>query len=223
MLTKINPKSIIYILFILLIFIVYKYTDINRINNTDMKSEETRINQSIAKFYSQNKFKNLNTGTFKIYNIKKVDDKYLVLSQAYLKEGQSYSNLVLLNSNFDIIKYASGDIPISNCISVNRVIYDNNTILFGNFNNTKMTKDAQKKIDVNIKKIEVKLVDGQILKEDVNVDNGYILISKKLSNINEVTVYDENNNIQSSLQELGFTTETDYKMFDKIFEDYNEN
>ena len=198
-----KKKLLILIILILLIvggFALYKYTN-SRPEDNKAKSEHELITESLDKYYL--KINHQKKTEFKIYNTKKLDDKYLVLAEGAVSEGERVSKLFLLNNKFDILKVTYGHIPISQCFSINKVIYENKTISFGNFNNSKINENADKKIPVDIKKIEIKFEDGTSVQESVSVDNGYILISNTVSDINDVILYNNNNEIQSNLSDLG--------------------
>ena len=170
----------------------------------DRKPNEQSIKDAVSKYYLAKEPKN--KGELKIYNIKPFRDKYLVLAEKYSGDGHRFTNLLLIDEKYNTIAWTSGETPISMCFSINKVDYDGSTILFGTFNNSKWESKQDKKIPVEINKIDIKFDNNQNIKEDVSIENGYIVVSKPISKVEQFNLYNEKNEIQSNLEELGDIT-----------------
>lgn len=167
----------------------------------DRKPNEQSIKEAVSKYYLAKEPKN--KGELKIYNIKPFKDKYLVLADKYSGDGHKFTNLLLIDEKYNTIAWTSGETPISMCFSINKVDYDGNTILFGTFNNSKWDSKQDKKIPVEINKIDIKFDNNQNVKEAVSIENGYIVVSEHILKVKEFNLYNEKNELQSSLEELG--------------------
>ena len=51
--------------------------------------------------------------------------------------------------------------------------------------------------------MDIKFDNNQNIKEEVSIENGYIVVSKPISKVEEFNLYNEKNELQSSLEELG--------------------
>jgi hypothetical protein len=141
-----------------------------------------------------------NRGDLKIFAQKPIDDKLLVLAEKYSGDGHSFTELFLISNDKKIEKRATGYTPLSMCFTINLLEYEDNTIVFGNFNNSKWEMETDKKKPVNIQNILVKFKNGEIIKEDVGV--GYIVYSNSLTNVEAFELYDNNGVLQSDLNDL---------------------
>ncbi|WP_425800764.1 hypothetical protein ACHOLT_11655 [Desulfitobacterium sp. Sab5] len=141
-----------------------------------------------------------NKGDMKIFSQKTIGDKTLMLTEKYSGDGHSNTELFLISSDMKIEKRATGFSPMSMCFSANVLQYENNTIVFGNFNKTKWEMETDTKKPVNIQNILVKFKNGEIIKE--NVGEGYIIYSKSLTNVEVLELYDNNGVLQSDLNDL---------------------
>lgn len=137
----------------------------------------------------------------KIYNIKRYGDNYLVLTNKYRGEGESFSILFLVDHNFNITAKASGDIPISPCFSANVIKDKNKSIIYGNFKNKKWEPKTDTLINVQIDSIKIIFENGKKIKEKVSMDKGYIIVADTLSNIKNIEVYNNKGELQSDLNE----------------------
>lgn len=156
------------------------------------------IEKSIETFFN----KNSSNEKVNILLIKEIDKEKLILAQKPEKDGAQSTNLFLLNENNEILSWTSGSMPISQCFTVNTLIYNDKRIIFGSFNDTKYIPSEDKKISVNISKIDIILTDNKNISEDVSLDKGYLLVIDDASNIQEVTVLNKSNEIQSTLRDI---------------------
>lgn len=156
------------------------------------------IEKSIETFFN----KNSSNEKVDILLIKEIDKEKLILAQKPEKDGAQSTNLFLLNENNEILSWTSGSMPISQCFTVNTLIYNDKRIIFGSFNDTKYIPSEDKKISVNISKIDIILTDNKNISEDVSLDKGYLLVIDDASNIQEVTVLNKSNEIQSTLRDI---------------------
>lgn len=161
-------------------------------------SEERKIEASLKKYYSEHSIEEKEE--FKIKCIKKLDDKYLVLSEPPVQEGQSYSDFFVLDEKQKIIAYTSGYKPISPGFSVNIVNYNENKIVFGSINKTRWIDiNSSEKIPINATNIKIDLDDGSYINEENIQNNSYIAILNLDSNIQNITLLNENGDIQDQL------------------------
>lgn len=199
------------IFFIFLIIICVKDEFLfNKEKNETEKTKETLIYESINSYYSKERPKN--KGDLKIYNIKDLDDDFLVLCEKNSNDGQRYSDLFILNSNYKIIGLTTGEIPISMCFSANKVTYKDRTILFGNFTNSKWDKVKDIKVPVNIDTIEIKLDNKILLTEKVSIDTGYIIPVEADSIILDISLYNDGYELESNLNDIGSISEKTLKL-----------
>lgn len=179
--------------------------------DTNPNDKVDSINNAVSKFYltvdSQNK------GELKVYNTKSFKDKYLVLAEKYSGDGHRLTNLFVLDGKYNITAWTSGETPISMCFSINKVEYDGATILFGSFNNSKWDSKQDKKMPVQINKLDVRFANNESIKEDVSVNSGYIVVSNSISKVEQFNLYNEKNELQSNLEELGNVVQTEFKKF----------
>ena len=161
-------------------------------------SKVSTIQKSIETFFS----KNSSNEKVDILLIKEIDNEKLILAQKPEKDGVQSTNLFLLNENNEILSWTSGSMPISQCFTVNTLIYNDKRIIFGSFNDSKYIPSQDKKIRVNISKIDIILTDNKNINEYVSLDKGYLLVIDDSSDIQEVTVLNNNNEIQSTLSDI---------------------
>lgn len=162
------------------------------------ESRKSTVNEIVDSYYKR--FEPTNRGDLKILAQKPIDDKILVLAEKYSGNGHSYTELFLINKEKKIEKRATGFTPISMCFSANLLEYENNTIVFGNFNDTKWEIETDTKKPVNIQSILVKFKNGEKIKENVGL--GYIIYSKSLADVGVIELYDNNGVLQSDLNDL---------------------
>ena len=163
----------------------------------NLRDKDALIYDAVDKFYSNREPKN--KGDLKIYSTKSFKEKYLVLAEKYSGDGHRFSHLFLIDEKYNIKEWTTGEIPISNCFSINRAEYSGNTILFGTFNNSKWDSKKDKKIPVKIDNIYVSLDDNEEIREEVSGDNCYILILDSNSKVEKVQLYNDKGEVQSSL------------------------
>ena len=133
---------------------------------------------------------------------KDVDNQKLVLAERKEKEGEQYTTLFLLNEKNEILSFTNGRKPISPCFTVNTLIHNNKRIIFGSFNDSKWVPSEDKKIKVDISKIDITLTDNTNIIEDVILDEGYIVITDNISDIKDVNVLNDKDEIQSTLDDF---------------------
>lgn len=199
----------IFFIFLMIICVKDEFL-FNKEKNETEKTKETLIYESINSYYSKERPKN--KGDLKIYNIKDLDDDFLVLCEKNSNDGQRYSDLFILNSNYKIIGLTTGEIPISMCFSANKVTYKDRTILFGNFTNSKWDKVKDIKVPVNIDTIEIKLDNKILLTEKVSIDTGYIIPVEADSIILDISLYNDGYELESNLNDIGSISEKTLKL-----------
>lgn len=199
----------IFFIFLMIICVKDEFL-FNKEKNETEKTKETLIYESINSYYSKERPKN--KGDLKIYTIKDLDDDFLVLCEKNSNDGQRYSDLFILNSNYEIIGLTTGEIPISMCFSANKVTYKDRIILFGNFTNTKWDKVNDIKVPVNIDTIEIKLDNKILLTEKVSIDTGYIIPVNADSIILDISLYNDGYELESNLNDIGSISEKTLKL-----------
>jgi hypothetical protein len=135
-----------------------------------------------------------------IFAQKEFEGGTLVLTEKYRGDGHAFTELFLLGEDKKILKVANGETPLSMCFTVNVIEYAGCKILFGNFNDSKWLIEPDKKESVNIQSILVKFKNGEQYKEKVG--KGYIIYSKKISDVEVVELYDDMGKLQSDLNDL---------------------
>jgi beta-lactamase regulating signal transducer with metallopeptidase domain len=175
---------------------------------TISEEDKRKLTDVVSEYYM--KADPANKGTLKIYNIKKFGSSYLVLTQKYRGEGESFSVLFLADSGFNIVAKASGDIPISPCFSANVVKYQGKSIVYGNFKNKKWNPQTDLATDVQIDFIKITFEDGTYVMEQVSMDKGYIVVVDTLSNIRNIEVYNSKGELQSDLINESACSEYDF-------------
>ncbi|WP_238882749.1 hypothetical protein [Clostridium sp. YIM B02551] len=169
--------------------------------NTDFKSKEELIKEAVSNFYLKSDAKN--NGELIIYNTKTYKNNYLVLAEKYSGDGHRSTNLFIIDDKFSITRWTSGETPISNCFSINKCILDKSTILFGTFNNSKWDPKQDIKIPVQISNIDISFKSGQNIKEDVSNETGYIIALDSITEVQQFNLFNEKNELQSNLDEIG--------------------
>ncbi|QCX34485.1 hypothetical protein FDN13_12665 [Caloramator sp. E03] len=164
---------------------------------TISEGDKRKLEAAVTEYYL--KADPANRGTLRIYNIKKYGSGYLVLTEKYRGEGESFSVLFLVNHDFNIVAKAPGDIPKSPCFSANVVKDQGKSIVYGNFKNKKWNPKTDLVVDVQIDFIKITFEDGTYIREQVSMDKGYIVVADTLSNIRNIEVYNSKGELQSDL------------------------
>lgn len=175
---------------------------------TISEEDKRKLADVVSEYYM--KADPANKGTLKIYNIKNFGSSYLVLTQKYRGEGESFSVLFLADSGFNIVAKAPGDIPISPCFSANVVKYQGKSIVYGNFKNKKWNPQTDLVVDVQIDFIKITFEDGTYIREQVSMDKGYIVVVDTLSDIRNIEVYNSKGELQSDLINESACSEYDF-------------
>jgi hypothetical protein len=90
---------------------------------------------------------------------------------------------------------------MSACFEVNRLEYESNTILFGDFIDSKWVEPDMRQA-VKLDKIFVEFKDGVKYEESVSMDKGYIIVENTLSDVKIVNLYNDKGELQSNLEDL---------------------
>ena len=133
---------------------------------------------------------------------KDIDNQKLVLAERKEKEGEQYTTLFLLNEKNEILSFTNARKPISPCFTVNTLIHNNKRIIFGSFNDSKWVPSEDKKIKVDISEIDITLIDDKNVTENVNLNEGYLIIMDSTSDIKDVNVLNDKDEIQSTLSDF---------------------
>ena len=108
----------------------------------------------------------------------------------------------MINEKNEVLSWTSGRKPISQCFSVNTLIYNDKRIIFGSFNDSKFIPSEDRKVSVDISKIDITLTDNKNIRESVTLDKGYLVIMDNTSDIKEVNVLNEKDEVQSTLNDI---------------------
>lgn len=165
----------------------------------NLKDKEELLNGAVAEFYSNRDLSN--NGKLQIYKTKTLDDNYIVLAEKYSGDGHRFLHLFLLDKDYNIKAWTSGETPISNCFSANSLDYCGNRIVFGSFNDTKWDSEKDRKLTVKIDNIYLKLDNNQEVIEEVSKQKGYILILDSISKVEKVQLYNDKGELQGSLDD----------------------
>lgn len=161
-------------------------------------SKTSIVSKSIEEFFS----KGPSDEKVVILLTKYIDNEKLVLAQRQEKDGEQHTNLFLINEKNEVLSWTSGRKPISQCFSVNTLIYNDKRIIFGSFNDSKFIPSEDRKVSVNISKIDITLTDNKNIRESVTLDKGYLVIMDNTSDIKEVNVLNEKDEVQSTLNDI---------------------
>jgi hypothetical protein len=183
------------------------YTNVEELLKVET-DEQDPIKEAVEKYYMDAEPDN--KGELKIYITKKYKNSSLVLTEKYFGDGHSYTKLLILDENHKVVAWAQGEMPISMCFSVNSAEYDGIRILYGNFNKTKWDMKTDKKVEVQIDRVVVKLEDVTI-EDDVDMDKGFIIITDTTSPVVGFYLYNKKDELQSDLQELGEVREMEFQ------------
>ncbi|AGL02393.1 hypothetical protein [Desulfoscipio gibsoniae] len=99
-------------------------------------------------------------------------------------------------------KKAEGEMALSMGFSVNRIADYNNTIIFGNLNETTWLPDSDKKIKTDFEKVSMVLDNDEIIEEDIKGDKAYIIIINKSTNIHNIKFFNSDNKVVCTLNDL---------------------
>lgn len=141
-----------------------------------------------------------NKGKTHILSQRAFNGNTLILTEKYSGDGHTFTNLFLLDKDKKILKVATGQTPLSMCFTVNAVEYDGCKILFGSFNDSKWLIEPDKKQSVDIQNIYIGFKNGEVYNEKVG--KGYIVYSKEISDVEIFELYDDNDKLQSDLNDL---------------------
>jgi len=163
------------------------------------ENKEGKLIKAVNNYYER--FQPLNKGETKIFAIKPFKNQYLVLAEKYRGDGHNYTYLFLIDQKFNVTKYVTGYRPTSACFEVNRLEYESNTILFGDFIDSKWVESDMRQA-VKLDKIFVEFKDGVKYEESVSMDKGYIIVENTLSDVKIVNLYNDKGELQSNLEDL---------------------
>ena len=199
-------KALIIILMLFISLLLFSCSNETSITNGQSYRD------TVLNYYS--KYIDINNSLYTemvFFKEKSFGNDYLILSHLYQGQGQSSLDLFVLsgkNGNYEIIKKSTGQEPLSMGFSVNRLIEEDKTILFGKFNSSTMViKDASRKM-VDYAKIEVIFKDGTIVEENVMQDNSYIIIADTTSEIDKMLLFNHSGEIEETLEDVGLNNVT---------------
>ncbi|WP_418791946.1 hypothetical protein [Phosphitispora sp. TUW77] len=202
---KINYYKI-YIIF----FLIFMLTGCDKITvfpndkNSKIKTIENIITGLVIDYYS-NSGRSIDRNKILVCKIKPYESGYLALT-LYAGEGPQ---LVLFyidkdkNNNYLISKKSYGELAISMGFSANRVVDNDNTIIFGNLNESTWMPSTDKRKLTNYSKMTVKFENGKLINEDFKTrEKGYIILLNSNSRVVSILLYDSKNQIVNSLEDF---------------------
>lgn len=172
-------------------------------------SRTLTVSKSIEEFFN----KKASNEKVDILLTKDMGNEKIVLAEMNEKDGEQHTNLFLLNENNEILSWTSGRKPISQCFSVNTLIYNDKRIIFGSFNDSKYIPSEDKKVSVDISQIDITLSDNKNIRESVTLDKGYLVITD-ISDIKDVKILNEKDEVQSTLSDIeNIVDEMDFNIY----------
>lgn len=172
-------------------------------------NKTSTVSKSIEEFFN----KKVSNEKVDILLTKYMGNEKIVLAEINEKDGEQHTNLFLLNENNEILSWTSGRKPISQCFSVNTLIYNEKRIIFGSFNDSKYIPSEDKKVSVDISQIDITLSDNKNIRESVTLDKGYLVITD-ISDIKDVKILNEKDEVQSTLSDIeNIVDEMDFNIY----------
>lgn len=172
-------------------------------------NKTSTVSKSIEEFFN----KKASNEKVDILLTKYMGNEKIVLAEMNEKDGEQHTNLFLLNENNEILSWTSGRKPISQCFSVNTLIYNDKRIIFGSFNDSKYIPSEDKKVSVDISQIDITLSDNKNIRESVTLDKGYLVITD-ISDIKNVKILNEKDEVQSTLSDIeNIVDEMDFNIY----------
>lgn len=172
-------------------------------------NKTSTVSKSIEEFFN----KKASNEKVDILLTKDMGNEKIVLAEINEKDGEQHTNLFLLNENNEILSWTSGRKPISQCFSVNTLIYNDKRIIFGSFNDSKYIPSEDKKVSVDISQIDITLSDNKNIRESVTLDKGYLVITD-ISDIKDVKILNEKDEVQSTLSDIeNIVDEMDFNIY----------
>lgn len=172
-------------------------------------NKTSTVSKSIEEFFN----KKASNEKVDILLTKDMGNEKIVLAEINEKDGEQHTNLFLLNENNEILSWTSGRKPISQCFSVNTLIYNEKRIIFGSFNDSKYIPSEDKKVSVDISQIDITLSDNKNIRESVTLDKGYLVITD-ISDIKNVKILNEKDEVQSTLSDIeNIVDEMDFNIY----------
>lgn len=172
-------------------------------------NKTSTVSKSIEEFFN----KKASNEKVDILLTKDMGNEKIVLAEMNEKDGEQHTNLFLLNENNEILSWTSGRKPISQCFSVNTLIYNDKRIIFGSFNDSKYIPSEDKKVSVDISQIDITLSDNKNIRESVTLDKGYLVITD-ISDIKDVKILNEKDEVQSTLSDIeNIVDEMDFNIY----------
>lgn len=172
-------------------------------------NKTSTVSKSIEEFFN----KKASNEKADILLTKDMGNEKIVLAEMKEKDGEQHTNLFLLNENNEILSWTSGRKPISQCFSVNTLIYNDKRIIFGSFNDSKYIPSEDKKVSVDISQIDITLSDNKNIRESVTLDKGYLVITD-ISDIKNVKILNEKDEVQSTLSDIeNIVDEMDFNIY----------
>lgn len=172
-------------------------------------NKTSTVSKSIEEFFN----KKASNEKVDILLTKDMGNEKIVLAEMNEKDGEQHTNLFLLNENNEILSWTSGRKPISQCFSVNTLIYNEKRIIFGSFNDSKYIPSEDKKVSLDISKIDITLSDNKNIRESVTLDKGYLVITD-ISDIKDVKILNEKDEVQSTLSDIeNIVDEMDFNIY----------
>lgn len=172
-------------------------------------NKTSTVSKSIEEFFN----KKASNEKVDILLTKDMGNEKIVLAEMNEKDGEQHTNLFLLNENNEILSWTSGRKPISQCFSVNTLIYNEKRIIFGSFNDSKYIPSEDKKVSLDISKIDITLSNNKNIRESVTLDKGYLVITD-ISDIKDVKILNEKDEVQSTLSDIeNIVDEMDFNIY----------
>jgi len=147
-----------------------------------------------------------------ILKIKQFSTGYLVL-MLHSGDGSGITLNYLENIDNDSYKikgFSSGELAISMGFGVNRLVLENSTIFFCNLNESTWVPENDTRNETNYEKMIFEFDNGDKMTENVKNDKGYIVIVNNKVNIKSIKLYNEDNDLVNTYEDIGKTNESEF-------------
>lgn len=175
----------------------------------DNSTMEEKMNAVVVDYYLSLGSR-MNKKDIEISKIKQHESGYLVLAM-YHGEGPMLSLFHVKENEkdeYEIIQVSSGQLAISMGFAVNRLVYNNNTILFSNLNKSTWIPETDTRKPTDYIRVLVESNRGTRVEESVEGDTGYIIILNSDEKIGNMVFYNAAGEVVSTMLDMGKAEDT---------------
>lgn len=197
-------KTIITVIFGLLIIIVTGCS-----GNPGASEVKAQVRDAITRFYEERRSSPVEY-SIEIFKIKSLEEDFLAVAVLRGEEGQPSLDLLLIQKQrgkYSVSKTGFGSIAISMGFSVNRVTYNNKTLIFGSLKDSTWVPKTDKRKKVSYAKVKAVFNNGKSIEENIKGDKAYLLIVDEVSGLQDLSFYNEKGQVEGSFNDLGIQIE----------------